>query len=55
MLSFLHALSIRRHITPGQFFAMPEMEQKFFIASVLSELEADDAILKKIERMRKNG
>ncbi len=55
MLSFLHALSIRRHITPGQFFAMPEMEQKFFVASVLQELDAEEAIRKKIERMRQSG
>lgn len=34
---------------------MPEVEQKFFVASVLAELEADDAIRKKIERMRNNG
>lgn len=55
MLSFLHALSVRRHISPGQFFAMTEVEQKFFVASVLQELEAENAIRKQIERMRQSG
>lgn len=55
MLSFLHALSVRRHVSPGQFFAMPEVEQRFFVASVLQELEAEEAIRRKIERMRQSG
>jgi hypothetical protein len=52
MLSFFHALSVRRHISPGQFYAMPEVEQKFFVASILQELEAENAIRKKIENMK---
>lgn len=49
MLSLLHALSIRRKITPGQFFAMDTMEQKFMMASIVLELEADKRILDKME------
>lgn len=50
----MHALSIRRNVTPGQFFAMPFMEQKFMVCSIVAELEADKAIMDKIEAQR-NG
>ena len=50
MLSFLHALSIGRHITPRQFFAMDNAEQKFFLASIYAELEADEELRKKLEK-----
>lgn len=54
-MSFLHALSIKRHVSPGQFYAMPHMEQKFMLASITAELEADDEVRKKIEAMRNGG
>ena len=53
-MTVVHQLSARRTITPGQYFAMPMMEQKFMVASVTAELEAEDAEIKKIEAMR-NG
>ena len=53
-MTVLHQLSARRKITPGQFFAMPMMEQRFMVASIMAELEADDAQMKKIEAER-NG
>ncbi len=46
----LHALFVRHHLRPGEFWQLPRGEQLFLLASMELELEAEQQARKEAER-----
>ncbi len=46
----LHALFVRHHLRPGEFWNLPRGEQLFLMASMELELEAEQKARKEVDR-----
>ncbi len=46
----LHALFVRHHLRPGEFWRLPRGEQLFLLASIELELEAEQKAIKEVDR-----
>lgn len=46
----LHALFVRHHLRPGEFWRLPRGEQLFLLASMELELEDEQRMRKEVER-----
>lgn len=46
----LHAIWVRHHLRPGEFWRLPRGEQLFLMASMELELEAENMARKEAER-----
>jgi len=46
----LHALFVRHHLRPGEYWQLPRGEQLFLLASMELELEAEDKARKEAKQ-----
>lgn len=46
----LHAIWVRHHLRPGEFWRLPRGEQLFLLASIELELEAEQKAVREVER-----
>jgi hypothetical protein len=46
----LHAVWVRHHLRPGDFWRLPRGEQLFLLASMELELEADQKAAREVKR-----
>lgn len=46
----LHAIWVRHHLRPGEFWQLPRGEQLFLLASTELEFEEEDRVRKDAER-----
>ncbi len=48
----LHAMWVRHHLRPGEFWSLPRGEQLFLLASMELELAEEARAMREVERRR---